>query len=323
MDAHSLQNSLNINTHEVLDSLPLATALFSPTGDILFTNQFFASSFDLSVEQMHLQNLAQFSEECFQVFSQNVLRFRQGLSVEPFEYQVFGRYYWVILKPNYSINGELQSVLLCSSDISNLMHKKIQFEASNLEFRRGNEKDHLTGLANRRAFDLKLKHYLHAITQHEASELSLLLVDVDNFKKMNDLYGQSLGDNVLKALARTLSNVSPIEVSQHIYRVGGEEFAILLPNFSLQQGCEQAEIYRSAVEILGQHFRGQILHELSISVGVVSTREFMFAQSFYELANKALFCAKKGLKNCVYYTNHNGCYSYPKHQRCQKGECCI
>lgn len=323
MDAHSIQNNLNIDTHEVLDSLPLATALLSPTGDILFANRFFASGFNVSVEQMYLQNLAQFSEASFQVFSQKVLRFRQGLSVEPFEYQVFGRYYWVILKPNYSVNGEVQSILLCSSDISNLMLKQIQFEASHLELRRISEKDHLTGLANRRTFDLKLKHYLHGMTQHEASELTLLLIDVDNFKHINDLYGQNLGDNVLKALARTLFNVSPIEVSQHIYRIGGEEFAILLPNFSLQQGCEQAEIYRSAVEILGQHFRGQILHKLSISVGVVSTREFMFARSFYELADQALYCAKKGLKNSVYYSNHTECYSYSKQQRCQEGESCL
>lgn len=323
MDVHALQNNMNIDTHEVLNSLPLATALLSPDGDILFANHFFASGFDVSIEQMVLQNLAQYSKDCFQVFRQNVLQFRQGLPAEPFEYQVFGRYYWVMLKPNYRVNGELQSVLLCSTDISNLMHKKIQFEVSQFALHHMNEKDHLTGLSNRRAFELKLKQDLHGVAQCEISELSLLLIDVDNFKQINDLYGLSFGDDVLKALARTLLNVSPIEVSHHIYRVGGEEFAILLPNFSLQRSCELAEAYRSAVEMLGQHFRGRCLHELSISVGVVHSREFMFARPFYDLANQALDCAKKGLKNCVYYSDLTECHAYPKHQRCLDRELCI
>ena len=160
------------------------------------------------------------------------------------------------------------------------------------------------------------------MTQHETTELTLLLLDVDNFKQLNDRYGHSLGDDVLKALARTLLNVSSIEVTRNIYRVGGEEFAILLPNQSLQQGCEQAELYRTAIEVLGQHFRGQTLHDFSISVGVVHSSEFMFARRMYELADEALYCAKSNRKNCVYYTDHSTCYSYPDHKLCCKGQSC-
>lgn len=322
MVAHSIQNKVEIDAHEVLNALPMATALLSPTGEILFANHFFADSFAVSVEQIQFQHLSHFSEDCAQVFAQNMLRFKQGLSVEPFEYQFYGRYYWVMLKPNYAESGEVQSVLLCSSDISDLKHNQIQLEAKNLELRRISEKDHLTGLANRRAFDLKLKHYLHGMTQHETTELTLLLLDVDNFKQLNDRYGHSLGDDVLKALARTLLNVSSIEVTRNIYRVGGEEFAILLPNQSLQQGCEQAELYRTAIEVLGQHFRGQTLHDFSISVGVVHSSEFMFARRMYELADEALYCAKSSRKNCVYYTDHSTCYSYPDHKLCCRGPSC-
>ena len=322
MVAHSIHNKVEIDAHEVLNTLPMATALLSPSGEILFANHFFAESLAASVEQIQFKHLSAFSEDCFQVFAQHVLRFKQGLSVEPFEYLFYGRYYWVMLKPNYAESGEVQSVLLCSSDISDLKHNQIQLEAKNLELRRISEKDHLTGLANRRAFDLKLKHYLHGMTQDETTELTLLLLDVDNFKQLNDRYGHSLGDDVLKALARTLLNVSSIEVTRNIYRVGGEEFAILLPNQSLKQGCEQAELYRTAIEVLGQHFQGQMLHDFSISVGVVHTSEFMFARRLYELADEALYCAKSNRKNCVYYTDHLTCYSYPDHKLCCEEQSC-
>jgi diguanylate cyclase (GGDEF)-like protein/PAS domain S-box-containing protein len=322
MVAHSTQNTSDFDAHEVLDSLPLATALLKPSGEILFANRFFAECFAVSVEQMQRQNIAEFSPQCFQVFEQNLLRFKQGLPVEPFEYQMEGRYYWIVVKPNCAPNGEIESLLLCSSDISDLKQNQMQLEARNHELRRISEKDYLTGLSNRRAFDLKLQHYLQGLAQNEIQELTLLLIDVDNFKQINDCYGHSLGDDALKTMAKTLLNVSAVEVAKNIYRVGGEEFAILLPNTTLEQGCVQAEQYRQAVEALGQDFHGQCLNEFSISVGVAHTAEFLFARRLYELADQALYCAKSSRKNFVYYTNHTDCYSYPLKSVCCRGAAC-
>lgn len=109
--------------------------------------------------------------------------------------------------------------------------------------------DALTNLPNRRGYELRLaREWAGAI--REGQPLGLIMLDVDRFKSYNTLYGQSQGDGLLQALARTLQTVLK-RPGDFAARVGGEEFALILPNTALKGTLHIAEEIRAAVEALG------------------------------------------------------------------------
>jgi diguanylate cyclase len=106
-------------------------------------------------------------------------------------------------------------------------------------------KDALTGLANRRAFELALGREVDRVARSGESAL-LLTLDIDHFKKVNDTHGHAAGDQVIKAVASALIDcVRPMDL---VARVGGEEFAIILPNCAAAFGETVAERVRRRVE---------------------------------------------------------------------------
>ena len=144
--------------------------------------------------------------------------------------------------------------------------------------------DPLTGLNNRRAFDHRLQLEL-AIVERRQTPLSLLMLDVDHFKNINDTLGHEAGDKVLVAIAQVLSTCARgIDV---VARVGGEEFAVILPNTDADGAHEVAERMRSAVARLG--CEGQ---PVTISVGAALLQDKEQAASLYSRADAALYEAK-------------------------------
>lgn len=105
--------------------------------------------------------------------------------------------------------------------------------------------DGLTGLKNRRAFEERLE-YLTRVAYRTGISLSLLILDVDDFKSFNDTFGHLEGDNVLKSLADILQD--NIRGSDFVARFGGEEFAVILPGTGPERAITTAERYREAIE---------------------------------------------------------------------------
>ncbi|WP_370540642.1 GGDEF domain-containing protein [Azospirillum sp. INR13] len=124
--------------------------------------------------------------------------------------------------------------------------------------------DPLTGLANRRAFFGAIDREVAGALRHD-TPVSLLLLDIDHFKEVNDAHGHDVGDAVLVALSRVLQR--GVRQSDLVARFGGEEFAILLPCTSLEGAFLLAERLRCAVSDCGVQHDGALLH-VTVSIGV-------------------------------------------------------
>jgi len=160
--------------------------------------------------------------------------------------------------------------------------------------------DPLTSIANRRLYDETFEHeWLRAI--RDQSIFTLAVIDIDNFKQYNDLYGHAAGDVVLEKVAFTLSKVLK-RPTDFIARYGGEEFVILLPNTDKNSAIELMNKCCTAISALN------IKHEKSEDYGCITTStggisylptQQSFPQRIFELADDMLYQAKHQGKNCV------------------------
>ncbi|MHA6316852.1 sensor domain-containing diguanylate cyclase [Altererythrobacter sp. CAU 1778] len=154
-------------------------------------------------------------------------------------------------------------------------------------------RDPLTGLYNRRYMEDSLHRYSE-LTKRGGPSLSAIMMDLDNFKRLNDEEGHARGDAVLAAVASSIvSNVRPSDI---VCRYGGEEFLILLPDSDLKAGRDLAERLRLQTEQLGAAYDCKI----SASFGVSSMPETVLEKNeLIEQADKALYHAKRNGKNRV------------------------
>ena len=158
--------------------------------------------------------------------------------------------------------------------------------------------DPLTSLANRKYFDQALDK---ALAQSAASgePLSLMLTDIDHFKKFNDTFGHLTGDQVLRLVALAVKqNVKGQDLAA---RYGGEEFAIILPATALRSALTVADHVRRAVmtKELMKRSTGENLGRVTVSVGVATAHKGETAQSLIERADTCLYAAKRNGRNRV------------------------
>ncbi|GGA85828.1 hypothetical protein GCM10011369_29820 [Neiella marina] len=157
------------------------------------------------------------------------------------------------------------------------------------------ETDHLTCLMNRRAIDAVLdREYKHAVRYNR--HLSIMLIDLDNFKSLNDTEGHLKGDEALKFVAEFLSqNIRP---SDYLARWGGDEFVLLCPELTQQEAIDFAERIRHRFRQLPQTFKVS----LTMSIGISDIGSNDSVKSIRQLtldADKALYAAKEGGKDRV------------------------
>jgi diguanylate cyclase (GGDEF)-like protein len=180
----------------------------------------------------------------------------------------------------------LESRLLVAHRVTRL-HKEL--ERSRAELRDQAATDPLTGLHNRLGLSDELDR-LHQLSTRHGRHYSLALCDIDHFKQYNDTYGHQAGDRALQALATVLAGFGRREDS--VYRYGGEEFLLVLPEQSAEPATAALERLRAAVEGLGIHHRGSPHGVLTISVGVAS-----FVPGSKDLGDELLNSADVALYN--------------------------
>lgn len=155
--------------------------------------------------------------------------------------------------------------------------------------------DPLTGLPNRAAWSERLEHEIKQWQQH-GNTLSLAMLDLDHFKRINDNYGHLAGDKVLKIIATVLRK--RLRGSDFIARFGGEEFVLLMPATPPAVGAKLLETLRAAIEACPFHFKGERV-TITISIGLATFRAGEHSDLVLKRADQALYRAKNAGRNRV------------------------
>jgi diguanylate cyclase (GGDEF)-like protein len=151
--------------------------------------------------------------------------------------------------------------------------------------------DHLTGLANRREFERVMEREV-ALSERHGRQLAVMMIDVDNLKKINDRDGHSAGDAALRLVAQELQRV--VRASDVCGRLGGDEFGVSMPETDLGRAREVARRLRDAVQSMNLGSRSA--HSVEVSVGVASWRQGMDWQGLMKVADEAMYEDKRHRK---------------------------
>ncbi|MDR8365306.1 MULTISPECIES: GGDEF domain-containing protein [Pseudomonas] len=154
-------------------------------------------------------------------------------------------------------------------------------------------RDPLTDTGNRIAMDQTLEREIEMSRRH-SQPLSLLMLDIDHFKHINDTYGHSAGDEVLKAVAASIKN--QLRNVDMVFRFGGEEFMILLSNTSREAAAMVGERLRFAAQAQDYEAEGKMI-ELTVSIGCSTLLPGESAESLLRRADSALYVAKREGRN--------------------------
>ncbi|MDF1584638.1 MAG: diguanylate cyclase [Methyloprofundus sp.] len=186
--------------------------------------------------------------------------------------------------------------------VQHTQHRTAKLKKENNHLRRLSEIDSLTKIANRRVYENRL---LQEITsaKRTAQPLALLMIDIDNFKEYNDIYGHAAGDFALKWVAETVAKVLPRQTDL-VARYGGEEFVVLLPATNNQGAFLVAENIRKTIQALKiKHEYSTAANVLTVSIGVSSLQgNDLNEVDLFKQADIALYSAKnKGRNQCEAY----------------------
>ncbi len=158
--------------------------------------------------------------------------------------------------------------------------------------------DALTGVTNRKGFDKLIVEMTEAALV-ENSDLCLMMIDIDHFKKINDTYGHVFGDKVIRTVAQALR--SSIKGRDLAARYGGEEFAVLLPETAAKGAHVVAEQIRALIEKarVKRLDKDEYVSQITVSIGVTQYRPREDLTEFIGRADKGLYAAKSGGRNRV------------------------
>ena len=156
--------------------------------------------------------------------------------------------------------------------------------------------DALTGVYSRMAYDDRIMQELSRWSRYQ-TPFSYAILDIDHFKRINDTYGHNAGDKALKLVAQMMQ--SYVRQSDYVFRIGGEEFVLLLTSTEINNAAGMVEKMRMGIADSSFHFKGKPV-QLTLSAGITETRSGDNVESIYERADKALYKAKNSGRNCQF-----------------------
>ncbi|NLC47160.1 MAG: diguanylate cyclase [Firmicutes bacterium] len=198
--------------------------------------------------------------------------------------------------------GNFDGSFAMLTDINDRKEMELLLEESNRQLTELSNQDKLTGIANRRCFDATLEHEYFRLRRSK-SKLSIILLDIDNFKEYNDYYGHVMGDECLRQIGRKIADCLNRAVDLAA-RYGGEEFACILPDTDLRGAVDIAERIRQGIEDLKiEHKRSTVSKYVTASFGVTTVQYSpeISPVEIVAMADKLLYKAKVAGRNRIEY----------------------
>lgn len=250
---------------------------------------------DASWFTQKVENAVMLGTRAFTIWEQrpNLFHFK---SYQPVTGLADEMYQNVTILPLRSTSGTIGHVCLIVYDVTNVAVNKRQLESANSQLRELADLDGLTGLLNRRYWEQCLSHEFARHLRYDEA-VSLVIFDIDHFKRFNDTYGHQLGDEVIREVARLTRQL--VRETDFAGRYGGEEFVVLLPNTDTEGAVQFAERLRNAIARLRVDHQDEPL-TVTISLGVAGMQaEMTNHQALIEAADQALYHSKERGRNCT------------------------
>ena len=203
----------------------------------------------------------------------------------------------VTIYPIKDVNDEVERLCVLIHDVTDQAIGKQQIQALNSELEKVSRTDGLTGLFNRRYWQERYEREYRLSIRNKNTPSSLMILDIDHFKKVNDTYGHQAGDEVIRVLADLITET--MRTTDIIGRYGGEEFVVFLPNTDVNNAKIVAERLREKSE------RCPVVHEdttisFTISIGLAEfSTDYANTMVWLEDADQALYSAKHNGRNQV------------------------
>jgi diguanylate cyclase len=270
-------------------------------------------------QQLHSQFIAQKSEANFSELKSSVEKLLQELSSSMVDTISDTNNFSALIEKNFANLKRIENEKLSFEEIMNLVKTMLmasqtinhstkflesqlnrasqeidQLKCQLAEVKQQSVMDSLTGLHNRQAFDIDIESI-----QNSSQEICLIIADVDHFKSFNDQFGHLFGDAVLKAIGHKMSAMCREQMIA--YRIGGEEFALIIPNKSFPIARQFADSVRRSIEKINLKDRksGQMISSITASFGVAQRQGNEPISKLIERTDKLMYEAKKLGRNRV------------------------
>lgn len=274
--------------------------LYTLNSSILNLRDSIKSSAKVSNEAHHVQNT--FNKSLTQQLKAMSKTVSSADSIEQFQVNITEQLEAITSAFNAKVNGENDKNKALTKELSKLQNELAQIEQESKalkkqlsEHKKNSLLDSLTKLPNRYALDEQCeKEYKQ--WQSQKTPLSIAVVDLDHFKRINDNYGHSAGDKTLEIIAKAMQKI--IKAPNFIARYGGEEFIILLPKLAIKDAQRLLDLMRKKISSLPLKFK-QDKVSISISAGITALEGDDTIESAFNRADEALYQAKDQGRNKV------------------------
>ncbi|MEH7072542.1 diguanylate cyclase domain-containing protein [Neobacillus drentensis] len=228
----------------------------------------------------------------------------QGAANSTYRYRTkMGGFVWIesALKSVHFEEDGSKKVIIVSRNITERKITEQKLQEANELLNRLSYMDGLTGISNRRYFDeTLLKEWSNSCSTH--SPLTLIMFDIDYFKKYNDTYGHLNGDFCLQSISQAINNQINVNSNYTFCRYGGEEFALILPSTGIIEAEKMAKHIKGTIENLRiPHISSDIADIITLSIGIASVlpNNSVKPQELIQMADEALYLSKTKGRNTI------------------------
>ncbi|ABM03037.1 diguanylate cyclase with PAS/PAC sensor [Psychromonas ingrahamii 37] len=283
----------NIDMETLFESMPVAMALTDREGRLLLVNHKMALLSGQNLSDLIGRKVEEVSKEAAENIKYEFRMFDAGLDVPNRELKIGDKICYTSVKPVRDNDGLAVGVMAALTDITKQKKIERQLAEANKQLKLLADHDSLTNLLNARAYYEVCERMMSIALRHN-KPFSVLFVDLDHFKKINDTHGHHVGDLLLKAVSACI--LETCRDSDLIGRVGGEEFSLFLPETGMSGAMIFAEKLRSNIE--------QLLHPVGTDKNIGITASIGVASKL--IHHKAIVDIQRDADHAMYHAKHKG-----------------